>query len=856
MKKRILSMIVAVVTLLSVWSFGPVAQAATWTTTEEGYKVYNYAKNAVGTFEMPRTGLCQAFVRICLEESIGMRNSRGGCCAMKAGQTNIISTSRDDIPLGAAVYFAGSKITCSQCGQKAGHVGIYIGNNEIAHSWGSNKVITKSTIDYVINCGYTYCGWGWQGGYALATSSDEFAATIQPGLYALAPACAPDRRLDVKGESLTGWMDAKIWRSNDTTTQQWNIEPMGNGYYKLTVKATGKVLDVANAQTASGTNVQQCIWTDNAAQYWRFTDAGDGYYHITTRLNSNMRLDVNEGTDADGANVQIWEANDSSAQKWKLIPVQPREESSAAGQASVTGQEIVDYAKKWIGTPYVWGGTSLTDGADCSGFVCRVYEHFGFNLWGRRTGLRRLADDGAAIELGTDLSLAQPGDIITCNDGKHVVIYAGNGRVVQSSSNHGVCESPATQAWLGNVISIIRMNGVSNTATSEPEPDSGASTAPTETKTQYRYHRYTDSRGNVALCPYWGNDRYKTTMHIEYTDWLDAPLTREEGLRHVYWGSDCANAGCVDASGITFRCRDASGGAWYYEETRNVEVAAEAAPEPEPEPNCDNGHTWGAWTVVLEAGCGKTGREERTCAVCHEVETRTIAALRHDYQVTRSDDRQVVYTCSNCGDSYTAEKEQERPSTGTLPLPFIESYSDDLFWDVERGDWFYPNVTTAYELGLMRGTGEGTFSPADHTTLAEAVTLAARIHSLYYTGAENFRGYDGGNWYDPYVNYARENRIISANYNYSKPATREEFVHILARALPEEELANVAGTIFFADDNAITYMGDVELLSGAGIINGIPENDQIYFKPTATITRAEVAAIVGRMAQPNTRVGW
>ena len=87
--------------------------------------------------------------------------------------------------------------------------------------------------------------------------------------------------------------------------------------------------------------------------------------------------------------------------------------------ASANGQDIVDYAMQYVGkVPYVWGGTSLTTGADCSGFICRIYEHFGFNLWPHRTKLRN-----AGTNIGTDFNQAKPGDIIWFEG--HVGIYAG-----------------------------------------------------------------------------------------------------------------------------------------------------------------------------------------------------------------------------------------------------------------------------------------------------------------------------------------------------------------------------------------------------------------------------------------------
>lgn len=212
-------------------------------------------------------------------------------------------------------------------------------------------------------------------------------------------------------------------------------------------------------------------------------------------------------------------------------------------------------------------------------------------------------------------------------------------------------------------------------------------------------------------------------------------------------------------------------------------------------------------------------------------------------------DTTVYYVCDRCGDYYS-EKKAAKPR---LPLPTVKVYSND-FSDVKARDWFYNNVVAAYELGLMKGTARGTFSPNNNVTIAETVTLATRIHSIYHTGSDEFSGYDGGNWFDPYVEYAKDNSIVTSAYNYDRPATREDFVHILAQALPEEALENIAGQIDFADAGELKYISDVQLLSGAGVINGIQENERTYFKPAATITRAEVAAVVSRMAKPGSRI--
>ena len=90
------------------------------------------------------------------------------------------------------------------------------------------------------------------------------------------------------------------------------------------------------------------------------------------------------------------------------------------------GESVVNYAKRFLGNPYRWGGTSLTRGADCSGYVMSVYRHFGKSLphssYAQRNVGRRVSS----------LSKAKPGDII-CYSG-HVAIYMGNNRVIHASN--------------------------------------------------------------------------------------------------------------------------------------------------------------------------------------------------------------------------------------------------------------------------------------------------------------------------------------------------------------------------------------------------------------------------------------
>lgn len=113
---------------------------------------------------------------------------------------------------------------------------------------------------------------------------------------------------------------------------------------------------------------------------------------------------------------------------------------------SVSGSDVVSYACQFIGNPYVWGGESLTNGADCSGFIKSVYANFGISLPHSSVALQRA---------GSEVSYenAQPGDIV-CYAG-HVAIYMGGGQIVHASSpSTGIKTGSATYR---SIISVRRV---------------------------------------------------------------------------------------------------------------------------------------------------------------------------------------------------------------------------------------------------------------------------------------------------------------------------------------------------------------------------------------------------------------
>ena len=178
-----------------------------------------------------------------------------------------------------------------------------------------------------------------------------------------------------------------------------------------------------------------------------------------------------------------------------------------------------------------------------------------------------------------------------------------------------------------------------------------------------------------------------------------------------------------------------------------------------------------------------------------------------------------------------------------------------MFADVNENQWYgftqQKVIANAFEYGLMQGSGN-TFNPTGNITIAEAITIAVRVHDIYNGGAGEF--IQGNPWYQVYVDYAIANGLINTGTfpDYNKAATRAEMAFIFSGALPATEFSPQNTVNSLPDvNNSTPYRDSILLLYRAGVLTG---NDDLgTFEPGANITRAQAAAIISRVILPDTR---
>ena len=144
--------------------------------------------------------------------------------------------------------------------------------------------------------------------------------TIAEGKYVISSAINSNKVVSVSASYKQNLANIQINTNDNLKKQQFNINYLNDGYYKIESVVSGKVLDVYAAGKTSGTNVDQYEWNGSDAQKWIIKDEGNGYYSIISKCNE-LYLDIYAGLTAEGNNIQVYRGNGSKSQLFKFEEV-------------------------------------------------------------------------------------------------------------------------------------------------------------------------------------------------------------------------------------------------------------------------------------------------------------------------------------------------------------------------------------------------------------------------------------------------------------------------------------------------------------------------------------------------------
>lgn len=230
--------------------------------------------------------------------------------------------------------------------------------------------------------------------------------------------------------------------------EEWSLVSSGSckGYIKNEFMLFG-----SDAKAYAEANLSKVVEITTASL--RVRTEGSEESEIITSVSQGSKYDILE-LGAEWTKIQVdsytsgYVKNDYICVTYNTVyadPVksQPESNSGSTGSTeapsapvdvptSATGDSVASYAVQFVGNPYVYGGTSLTEGADCSGFVMRIYADFGYSI-------PRTADVQATAGTEVSLSALYPGDLVFYDHGTgsidHVALYIGNNQVVHASTS-------------------------------------------------------------------------------------------------------------------------------------------------------------------------------------------------------------------------------------------------------------------------------------------------------------------------------------------------------------------------------------------------------------------------------------
>ena len=159
-----------------------------------------------------------------------------------------------------------------------------------------------------------------------------------------------------------------------------------------------------------------------------------------------------------------------------------------------------------------------------------------------------------------------------------------------------------------------------------------------------------------------------------------------------------------------------------------------------------------------------------------------------------------------------APAQEETTSEDSAPFVLLRVY-EGQFADVKDGDWFASPVVSAYEYGVLNGRGESYFAPNGNVTIAELLTIAARLRAIYTTGSDAVipTAKENEAWYAPYVSYLKSQNLLGNSFEgfYLLPASRAQMAGIFAFSVPEEWYTEPNASLVTSAYSSRDYIADV-----------------------------------------------
>ncbi len=175
------------------------------------------------------------------------------------------------------------------------------------------------------------------------------------------------------------------------------------------------------------------------------------------------------------------------------------------------------------------------------------------------------------------------------------------------------------------------------------------------------------------------------------------------------------------------------------------------------------------------------------------------------------------------------------------------------FADVSENAWYKADVMSVCEEGYMNGVGDGLFSPDSTFTVAQGITVAARLNATQ-SGKAIAQAQAGQEWYTPYVDYAVSEGIVSDGQfeSFTRDITRAEMALLFAKSVNKDSFTKINDVKEIPDvDKAEEYAEELLMLYNAGVLSGSDEYG--YFHPNNSIKRSEASAIINRTANMEAR---